>query len=128
MRLTRGEGWWLARRRMTLRQTEMAALLGISEDRLRRWERDREAAPMPDATVLAPALSPGEWCALTRRRAGWGLAEVARRTGISRMTVWKGEHDRTAGVRDLLQFYASLGQIRAPAATPISIGFFFGAL
>lgn len=97
MRLTRGEGWWLLRRRAHATQSVWASRLRISEDRLRRWEHDKEAAPMPGGIVTEhTALTPGEYSALARRRVGRTLEECARTFGISRQTLIKQEHDRTA--------------------------------
>jgi hypothetical protein len=129
MRLTRGEGWWLLRRRVNLTCAAMAQLQDISEDRLRRWEYDRVAAPMPTELVqsglmgarLRDAVTPGEWCALQRRRRGWTLPEAARRMGISRQTLWKAEHDRTLGVDGVRRFYERIGPARPTTAAPVQV-------
>jgi hypothetical protein len=117
MRLTRGEGWWLLRRRMSMTCAGMAHRQAISEDRLRRWEYDREAAPMP-ARASGP-LTPGEWCALQRRRRGWTLVEAARRIGVSRQTLWKAEWGRTGGVAGVRRFYDRIGPARPTTAAPV---------
>jgi transcriptional regulator with XRE-family HTH domain len=119
MRLTRGEGWWLRRRRADMTATEMAEALSISQDRLRRWEHDREAAPLPPK--LTSPLTDGEWCALQRRRRGLTLPEVAARLKVSRMTLWKAEHDRTSGVLAVRRFYERLGPARPSTAAPVQV-------
>ena len=89
---------------------------------MRRWELDREPAPLgPNAHVAAP-LTPGEWCAIQRRRAGWTLPKLSRMTGISRMTLWKAEHDRTSGVADLAEWWHRRTRLAPPRApTPIRV-------
>jgi DNA-binding XRE family transcriptional regulator len=129
MRLTRGEGWWLLRRRVGMTCADMASIQDVSEDRLRRWEYDREAAPMPTELIhaglmgrwLRQPLTAGEWCALERRRRGWTLPEAARRIGISRQTLWKAEWDRTRGVGAVRRFYERLGPARPTTACPVRI-------
>jgi hypothetical protein len=122
MRLTRGEGWWLMRRRCALTCTVMAADLKISEDRLRRWEHDREAAPMPAMCgIMRVPVSEAEWCVIERRRRGWTLPEAARRIGISRQTLWKAEWGRTSGVGAVRRFYERLGPARPTTACPVRI-------
>ncbi len=120
MKLTYGEAWWLWRRRLGYSMPESAHALGISEDRLREWEKDRETAPYPVKLNGTP-LTPGEWCAIQRRRRGWTLPEVAGRLGISRMTLWKAEHGRTSGVVAIIAFYKDLGYARPVEPPLISI-------
>lgn len=122
MRLTRGEGWWLMRRREALTQAAMAEALAISEDRLRAWEKDRAASPMPSRCGrMREPLTSGELIALERRRRGWTLPEAARRLRVSRVTLWKAERDRTAGVRALRRSYAILGPARPTTAAPLQV-------
>lgn len=130
MRLTRGEGWWLLRRRMGLTLVQWCGpIVQMSEDRYRRWELDRELAPMPvlpgngfePPEQLRGALTPGEWCTLQRRRQGWTLPEAARRIGISRQTLWKAEHDQTGGVEGVRRFYERIGPARPTTAAPVQV-------
>jgi hypothetical protein len=47
LRLTHGEGWWLRRRRTGETQVALATAMGVSEDRVGDWEKDRGAVPAP---------------------------------------------------------------------------------
>ncbi len=120
MRLTRGEGWRLLRAQLGWTMPEMAKKQAISEDRLRRWEKDREAAPMP--ALKSNIISVGQLCRVYRLRHGWVLQDAADRMRISRMTMWKAEHDRTSGVHAVRRFYERNDSVRtARGATPIRV-------
>lgn len=106
MRLTNGEGWWLLRRRLGKTMAEMAAEHGISEDRLRDWERGRVEAPSPGRCHTWPRLTPGEYNAIARRRSGWTLPDVALWFASSRQTAWKAEHDQTSSAKTLARCWA----------------------
>lgn len=120
--LTVAEVNWLVRRRAKVRQQRWAIDHGKSVFQLREEEKGRREPTDQEANNLGE-LTDGEWCALQRRRHGWTMAEVSKRAGISRMTVWKAEHDRTAGVAALRRFYVQQGVLHAihrlpePAAT-----------
>lgn len=96
MRLTNGEGWWLLRRRLGITQVEFGAGNGISEETLRRYERDEGEVPSPGTCAAWSPLTPGEYCAIARRRLGLDLPAMARRLKVSRQTLIKIEADRTA--------------------------------
>jgi len=97
MRLTNGEGWWLLRRRLGFTQIEFARRNNqISEETLRRYERDEGEVPSPGRCAPWTRLTPGEYCALARKRLGVDLATMARRRKVSRQTLIKIEADRTA--------------------------------
>jgi len=113
MNLTLAEIHWLRRRRAGVRQPQWAKARGISIDRLQAQESGREDAP---PVPPLPSLTEGEWCALQRRRRGWTMARASEESGMSRMTVWKAEHDRTAGVAALRRFYVAAGVLQAPAS------------
>jgi hypothetical protein len=98
---------------------EMAKHQAISEDRLRRWEKDREPAPMP--ALKRDFITHGQVCRVFRQRLGWGLQHAADRMGISRMTMWKAEHDRTSGVHAVRHFYHQRALPRPRAATPVRV-------
>jgi transcriptional regulator with XRE-family HTH domain len=115
MRLTRGEAWWLFRRRSGLAQPEIARRLGVSVDRLSDWERDLVRAPeIPEA--LSEPLSAGELAALLRRRAGVELADAAERFGVSRQTYIKAERDRSSTSARLAAFWLGRKGIPVPSA------------
>lgn len=123
MRLTRGEGFWLGRRRAGFTAERTASWIGISVDRFRRWELDREPAPFPDQSILRRTrLTPGEFAALCRRRTGLRLEDLAERLGISRHTLWKREHDRTRSAWTLAEYWRRRGIPPARTATPIGLG------
>jgi hypothetical protein len=100
MRLTRGEAWWLVRKRVGITQAEMSKAHGISEDLLREWEKDRAPAPghldWPDdfPAYLETPISPGEYCAIMRRRAGRSVADESARLGLSRVRYIEAEAGR----------------------------------
>jgi transcriptional regulator with XRE-family HTH domain len=124
MRLTRGEAWWLLRRRAGMTQSAWAGVAGVSEDRLRRWEADAEEPAVPGPFRNGGRVEPlthGEFSALARRRTGWTLPELARRLGTSRQTLWKREHDRTGSARELAEWWAP-GYPAAEAPAPLRIG------
>lgn len=104
MKLTNGEVLWLIRRRFDETVAEMALLFGISEDRYRRWEKDRErlhwslwsmfpSMVMKDGGVVHP-LTAGEACALARRRKGWTLDTLGKLVYRSRVSLIAAEADR----------------------------------
>jgi hypothetical protein len=118
MMLTRGETWWLARHRFALGQQAFAATLGVRPDRVRDWERDR-GAPSPVPPEPNKKLTAGEWCIIQRRRHGWTLQTAANEMRMTRMTLWKGEHDKTRGVARAVRFYRARGvQQAASTAVP----------
>lgn len=122
MRLTRGEAWWLMRRRMGYTCAQMASKMAVSEDRLRAWEYDRVAAPLPSMCgIMRDPVTEGECVAIARRRNGWTLPEGARRLGISRQTLWKAEWGRTAGVASVRRFYDRIGWPRPTTAAPVRV-------
>lgn len=73
----------LARRRAGLTQQQFADLLGVSPDRVRRWENALScpvpAPRMPQSVVLESH----EWVWLQRRRAGITLQELSDQMGLS---------------------------------------------
>jgi DNA-binding transcriptional regulator YiaG len=88
-RLTLPETIWLTRRRLGLTQVAFAARLGATVHEVYDWER---GAKVPDHLawpVVVP--TPLEWAVVLRRRSGLGLKEVARRMGVSHVTLLKRE-------------------------------------
>lgn len=80
---TRGEQLWLWRRRFKLTQASAARSLLISEYIYHESENDRSGkAP---ARSIRP--TPGELCALARRRHGLGLLGTARLLGLTHVTM-----------------------------------------
>ena len=119
MRLTPGEALWLLRRRVGYTMPKMAKARRISEDRLRDLEKDRVPLDWIPKMNGRP-ITPGEWCAIQRKRRGWTMPQAARRLKISRMTLWKAEHDRTSGVHDIMRYYKDLAPV-VPAGAVIPI-------
>lgn len=118
MRLTNGEGWWLMRRRSGLTQVAFVARFpGLSEEALRRYERDEGEVPFPGGCAPWPPLSPGEYCALARRRLGLDLVFMARKLRVSRQTLIKIEADRTASALDHARRWARHYPERRAAGT-----------
>lgn len=124
MRLTRGEGWWLMRRREGITQEGMAFDLGISVDKLRAWELDRAPAPLPARCGrMRDPLTPGELAALCRRRKGITAEFLAVEIlGLSATTVKRMERDRTRTAGALAAYWYRRGLPRARAAAPLNFG------
>lgn len=94
-KLTAGESLWLWRTRQGWSQKAAARYLRLSRIPLVQMELDRrDLLPM---SVLGTAMSGsthisvGEMCRLARRRSGVDLRRVAKRAGVSHMTVLKWE-------------------------------------
>lgn len=123
MRITRGEAWWLLRRRNERTMPEQAKRLGISEDRLRAWEKDRAIAPMPNApTSLRAPLTYGEYATICRRRMDAYQGDVARATNRSRIAINRAERDLTESSRMLAMWWLKVkGTPAARTAAPVSI-------
>lgn len=122
MRLTRGEAWWLSRRRLGATAEEYAYLCRVSVERLRAVERDRAPAGIPSLFVVPGAagpLTPGEYGAICRRRSGLPVVEVATQMGLSATTVKRMERDRTRTAWRLVAYWA--GPPRALAPAPVRV-------
>lgn len=104
-----GEFHWIQRRRAGHTVEGWSEKTGRTPDQIRDIEFDRSDAARLSAReegqLANITLSAGEFCALARRRCGMKMDEVAKRTGVSRMTVWKQEHDMTATARDLAKWW-----------------------
>ena len=97
--ITLGEYCWLERRRAGQTAEWWALHHAMSVEEVRRREHDEQAVRLTAQQVANSTnltVSAGEYSALARRRAGDRMAAVAARYGVSRMTVWKAEHSRTA--------------------------------
>lgn len=106
--ISAGEYHWLKRRRDGHTVEGWAAKTGRSADEVRdiEWDRTNHSLTELEAsTAQLIQLTPGELCALARRRSGMKMEDVAKRTGVSRMTVWKQEHDMTATAKDLAKWW-----------------------
>ncbi len=75
---TRGERWWLLRRRLGLRPPGAAAALNVSHRTYQQWERDIGDVPEPDIAIIEP----WEHCALLRRRTGMTEKRLAQLLGV----------------------------------------------
>jgi len=89
--LTPGERLWLARRRDGTTMLEQAATFNVTEWQYGEWERDRREN-VPWVAVIPRVLSPGEQCALARRRADVNLRRLAQLAGLSHVTILKHEN------------------------------------
>lgn len=93
--LTKGERFWLMRRRSDENADQTARRLGVSEDKISAWENGRDQERCP-TVALHPKLSVGEALAIARRRKGWAITAAARRMKTSHVTLIKWENDRNA--------------------------------
>lgn len=103
---TPAEELWLSRKAIGRTQGGQAAWLGVSRSSLQDSERN---GPVPMLLGLWQPVSGPDLpllLALARRRSGLGLTGVARRAGVSRVTVlaWEKNEDRR-----LLEFWAGRG-------------------
>jgi hypothetical protein len=110
MRLRLSEALWLSRRRQGWTQAMTAQRYGVGEERYRNIEKGRLARDpvwrahgvgsiaadlqrlRTPGTLVNHPLTPGEACALARRRCGWTLPLLAALIDRSRMYVWQCEH------------------------------------
>lgn len=86
---TYGEQLWLWRRQKRYTQAEAAKTLGVSEYAYNRSETDRDEAMWASRIVIKP--SPGDLCALARRRHGLCLRTTAADLGLTPPTLLKRE-------------------------------------
>lgn len=123
MRLTRGEGWWLLRRRAGASQEEWAMRRGLSVDRLRAQELDRAPVELPGPLITERdvTLTPGELATIARRRAGYSIERVARWLDVSVTTAKRMERDRTRTAGRLARWWLASGLPRARAAAPVVV-------
>ncbi len=119
--ITAGEALWLHRRRAGATMAVWGInMFGCPEDTVYKTEHDLREPP----AVLRPLLrffsrtrpiTPGEYSALMRRRAGKTMAWVAQKRRSTRTTVWKQEHDKTQTAPDLAHWW-SLQAVKGPPA------------
>lgn len=121
MRITRGEVHWLQRRRAGRTQEEQARLARMSVGLLARIERDRAASPVCFSD-MTPALTPGEYGSLMRRRAALSIERVAKYLRVSATTAKRMERDRTRTAYRLVDLFKAIGPIPPLAAAPVRIG------
>lgn len=121
MKITRGEVHWLQRRRAGLTQEAAAGLNRMSVGFLSRIERDRAASSVC-FSVMTPALTPGEYGALMRRRSGLSVERIARYLRVSETTAKRMERDRTRTAYRLIDLWKAIGPIPPSAAAPVRIG------
>lgn len=121
MRLTRGEALWLTRRRAGHTQRAAAVQWRVSEERYRRWERDRGAGPLVRWGLAS--LNSAEYCALIRRRAGLTLEEMSALSGVSRVALCRAERAWTSSAEFVRGLYNEVlgGVPKARAAAPVKI-------
>lgn len=106
--LTKGERFWVMRRRSGERADESAKRLGVSEDRISAWENGRDLDRCPNV-VIHKTLSTGEALAIARRRKGWNLKSTARRMKASHVTLIKWENDRNSTQEVAVKFWNRQG-------------------
>lgn len=121
MRLTRGEAWWLWRRRLGATQAAFARTLGVSVDRLRARELDRSPAPLFAIEPAWGCLTPGEFSTICRRRAGYSIERMARWLDVSVTTAKRMERDRVRTASRMARWWMVNGTPRARAAAPVRI-------
>lgn len=102
-RLTPAERLWLWRRLAGLTQAAAAGRLRVP---LRSYQRAEAGNTGCIAPPRAPRPSPGDLCALARRRSGLSLREAARRLGVSHVTLLAREG---RGDQQLVLAWESLG-------------------
>lgn len=115
--ISAGEYHWLKRRRAGHTVESWAIKTGRSVDEVRDIEWDRLDQSLTESEAMNTelmTLTHGELCALARRRSGMKMEDVAKRTGVSRMTVWKQEHDMTATAKDLAKWWTARRFPEAP--------------
>jgi len=123
--ITHGEVCWLERRRagQTAEWWAMKHGLSIDEVRLREQdERDLQLSPAQLVLTEHMVLRPGEFAALARRRHGATMSVLGRQYGVSRMTVWKMEHDITSTARQLAHWWARRLPMTKEGARVVTVG------
>ena len=106
--LTKGERFWLARRRSDENTDQCSRRLKVSEDKISAWENGRDVENCP-SVVLHARLSIGEALAFARRRKGWKIKETARRMRVSHVTLIKWEKDRNSTQDQAVAFWDRKG-------------------
>lgn len=117
--ITTGEYCWLERRRAGQTARWWATMRGMSEGEVLRREQDAFLVRLTSqqfTNACALTVSPGEFSALARRRSGTRMQDVADRYGVTRMTLWKMEHDLTESALALARWWRRRG-FPAPRAT-----------
>lgn len=94
--LTPGERLWLRRRREGTTQLAEGRSHNVTEWQYSEWEHDRRQ-PVPYVGLYPRALTPGEQCALARRRGDVNLRRLSELTGLSHVTVLKHENSTKRG-------------------------------
>lgn len=92
--MTSGERLWIYMRRFDMTNAFVAYYFGVPEAMVTDWLHDRPTAPawwLPPAVMLKGGLMSHERLALARRRRGWTLREMARRLGMSHVTLIRRE-------------------------------------
>lgn len=111
--LSKGERFWLNRRRLGKTQFQASKLYKVSEDKITAWENERDAESCPHV-VLHAKLTTGEALALARRRKGWDIRQAARKMRVSHVTLIKWEDDRNSTQEQALQWWDKQGWPLAP--------------
>lgn len=123
--LTYGELLLLLRRRHTPTVSVAAAAkhFGVWDERYRAAEHDRADAdflhryPPEHMVPLLSAVTLGEFCFLLRRRMAWTAPVLAKKKGVSRITIHKMEHDATLSTDQLAHWWVKRGVPPAAATT-----------
>lgn len=113
--LSKGERFWLNRRRLNKTQAQASRLYKVSEDRITAWENERNIDSCPHV-VLHAKLTTGEMLALARRRKEWDIREAAKKMGVSHVTVIKWEDDRNSTQAEALAWWTQHGWPELPRA------------
>lgn len=102
-------GKWLKQQRQEegVSQADLAKKLGVSQTTVSVWEKGRsEPTGRRREKVLALFSAQeeenalGDWLREKRKERGWTLAELAKRAGLSRQTIWNIEKGRIQNPSD----------------------------
>lgn len=105
MNLTKGERFWLARRRAGRTSAEAAKAHGVKPWDVTEWEKGRGEIPEVE---LEGEIQPHERSIIARRREGWTQGELAKMMLVSKQTIIKRESGR-GRVEGLMEFWNTRG-------------------
>ena len=92
--LSKGERLWLARKRSGENQIDVARRMKVREQVYRAWEQGKDDERCPHVAIHV-GLERNEQIALARRRKGYTIRAMAKRYGVSHVTVISWEKNRS---------------------------------
>ena len=113
MNTTPGERFLISRRRAHITQHDIAEVYEVSPHRVAQWEWDRRS-DVPSVT-LDPPVQPHERCYIWRRRVGWTLEELEKRTDLHVSWLHRAERGELRDMRALLVWWMQVGSAFLPA-------------